>query len=74
MMQHIKNNTKTPVILNETKEEKKKKCDEKRKKYNKAPICKHCDKKHPSKKEDESSELETNKASHQNNWKSNKCT
>jgi hypothetical protein len=44
MMQLIKNNTKTPVISNDTKEEKKKKCNEKRKKYNKAPICKHCDK------------------------------
>jgi hypothetical protein len=39
MIQLIKNDTKTTVISNDTKEEKKKKPDEKRKRYNKAPIC-----------------------------------
>jgi hypothetical protein len=72
MVQLIKSKTKTPVTSNETKQEKKKKRDEKRKKYNKAPICKHCDKKHPLKKEDKCCKLETNKASHPNNWKSTK--
>jgi hypothetical protein len=42
MMQLIKSKTKTPFTSNETKEEKKKKRVEKRKKYNEAPICKHC--------------------------------
>jgi hypothetical protein len=74
MMQLIKNNSKTPVISNDTKEEKKRKHNEKCKKYNKAPICKHCNKKHPSKKEDDCWELDANKASRPNNWKSNKST
>ncbi len=38
--------------INETNEEKNKKRQEKRKRYNDAPICKHCGKKHPSKADD----------------------
>jgi len=75
MMQLIKNNSDTP--MNPTKatdEEKKKKRDERRKKYNEAPICTHCGKKHPSKKEDECWELEKNKASRPDGWKSAKST
>ncbi len=52
------NKTPTPKA---TDEEKKKKRDDKRKKYNDAPVCKHCGKKHPSKAEDECWELEKNK-------------
>ncbi len=74
MMQLIKSKTKTPVTSNENKEEKKKKCNVKRNKYNEAPICKHCNKKPLSKKKDEFWELETNKASRPNNLKSNKST
>jgi hypothetical protein len=54
---------------NLTDEEKKKKRDEKQKKYNKTPICTHCGKKLPSKKEDKCWELEKNKASHPATWK-----
>ncbi len=54
--------------------EKKKKRDEKRKKYNDAPICKHCGKKHLTKAEDECWELEKNKDSRPSNWKSAKST
>jgi len=54
MRQHKKTNGGTPTNPTKaTDEEKKKKRDERRKKYNEAPVCNHCGKKHPSKKEDE---------------------
>jgi len=65
------NKTPTPKA---TDEEKKKKRDDKRKKYNDAPVCKHCGKKHPSKAEDECWELEKNKDSRPATWKSTKST
>jgi hypothetical protein len=75
MMQLIKNQATTPTnptkILNK---EKKKKRDEKQKKYNKAPVRTYCGKKHPSKKEDDCWELKKNKASCPNNWKLSKST
>jgi hypothetical protein len=75
MMLLIKSNGSTPTnIIKTTDEEKKKKRDEKRKKYNEAPICTHCGKKHPSKKEEDCWELEKNKASRPDNWKSTKST
>jgi hypothetical protein len=54
MMLLIKDN-KSPnnSSTKQTDEEKKKKRDEKSKKYNDAPICKHCGKKHPTKAEDD---------------------
>ncbi len=64
MMQLIKSNGSTPTNpTNTTNKEKKKKQEEKRKKYNEAPVCTHCGKKHPSKKEEDCWELEKNKAS-----------
>jgi hypothetical protein len=42
--------------------------------YNNAPICKHCNRKHPAKKEEECWELEANAASHPLYWKSSKST
>ena len=75
MMQLIKSNGSTPTNpTNTTNEEKKKKREEKRKKYNEAPVCTHCGKKHPSKKEEDCWELEKNKASRPANWKSSKST
>ena len=75
MMQLIKSNGNTPTNPTKaTDEEKKKKRDEKRKKYNEAPVCTHCGKKHPSKKEEDCWELEKNKASRPTNWKSSKST
>ncbi len=75
MMQLIKSNGNNPTNpIKTTDEEKKKKRDERRKKYNEAPICTHCGKKHPSKKEDECWELEKNKASRPADWKSSKST
>jgi hypothetical protein len=44
--------------INATNEEENNKRQEKWKKYNDAPICKHCGKKHPSKAKDECWELE----------------
>jgi hypothetical protein len=75
MIQLIKNQATTPT--NPTKisnEEKNKKCDEKQKKYNKAPIWTHCGRKHPPKKEDDCLELKKNKATHPDNRKSSKST
>ncbi len=75
MMLLIKDN-KSPnnSSTKQTDEEKKKKRDEKSKKYNGAPICKHCGKKHPTKAEDDCWELEKNKDSPPSNWKSTKST
>jgi hypothetical protein len=68
MMSLIKNNHQAPnnqsnnqqapnIQLND---EEKKKREERHKKYNIAPICKHCGKKHPAKPEDRCWELEKN--------------
>jgi hypothetical protein len=70
MMQLLKENKKSNI--NVTNEEKNKKRHKKQKKYNNAPICKHCGKKHPSKAKDECWELEKNKNSQPSTWKSNK--
>jgi hypothetical protein len=45
-----------------SKDDKKKKREEKRQKYNAAPVCKHCNKKHPNNAEDECWE-------HVGNWR-----
>ncbi len=75
MMQLIKNQTTTPTISTKTlDEEKKKKRDEKQKIYNEAPVCTHCGREHPHKKEDKCWQLEKNKASCPNDWKSSKST
>ena len=75
MMQLIRSKPKTPLNPSKTLDkEKKKKQDEKCKKYNEAPVCNHCGKKHPSKKEDKCWELEKNKASCPHNWKSSKTS
>jgi hypothetical protein len=75
MMHILKNESKTPANSDDaTKMEKQKKRDEKHKKYNKAPICKHCGKKHQSKKEDKCWELEANKSTRPSTWKSTKST
>ena len=74
MMLLIKDNKNPTNPTKLTDEEKKKKRDEKRKKYNDAPICKHCGKKHPTKAEDDCWELEKNKESRPSNWKSAKST
>ena len=63
MMLLIKEN-KNPTNSNKkTNEERKKKREENQKKYNDAPICKNCGKKHPLKAKDECWELEKNKTS-----------
>ncbi len=52
----------------------KKRTEERCKMYNNAPICKHCNRKHPAKKEEECWELEANAASHPLYLKSSKST
>ena len=56
------------------KSQRQSKREERKKKLENTPACKHCGKKHPSKKEDECWELESNKASRPSNWKSTKST
>ena len=51
-----------------------KKREERRKMYNTAPIFKHCNMKHPAKKEEERWELKANAASCPLYWKSSKST
>ena len=74
IMQLIKSNSTTPtnpiILLDDGK---KKKRDEKQKKYNEAPVCTHCGKKYPMKKDDECWELEKNKSSHPDSWKLSKA-
>ncbi len=68
MTQLVKTQTITPMKATKTlDEEKKKKHDEKQKKYNGAPVCTHCGKKHPSKKEDKCWEFKKNKSSRPEN-------
>jgi len=75
MMSLVKEKTIAPTNpTNSTNEEKKKKREEKQKKFLNALICKHCGKKHPSKKEDECWELDKNAASRPASWKSTKST
>jgi hypothetical protein len=64
----------TPNPTNQTNEEEKKKREEKQKKYCEMPECKHCGKKHPSKKKDKCWELEKNASSCPAMWKSTKST
>jgi hypothetical protein len=65
MMLPIKDNNNPSYSNNQRNEEKKK---------NDTPICKHCNKKHPSKAKDECWELDKNKDSHPSTWKSIKST
>ncbi len=71
MLSLINNKKKEPG--KQSDKENKKKCDEHRKKFNEAPVCKNCGKKHPAKAEDECWELEKNKDSCPSNWKSTKA-
>jgi hypothetical protein len=70
MMNLMKASVKNPTTA--TSDEKKKKWEEKQKKFRDAPICKHCNKKHPLKQESECWELKTNASSCPTNWKSAK--
>jgi hypothetical protein len=72
MMALIKNEKKESG--NQSKDEKKTKREERRKKFNDTPVCKHCGRKHPTKNKDECWELDKNKDSRPSNWKSTKST
>jgi hypothetical protein len=71
LMKSQNTHTKTP---NSDSEDEKKKRKDKQNKYCDTPICKHSDKKHPSKTEDKCWELPKNAASHPASWKSKKST
>jgi hypothetical protein len=63
MMNLMKTAVKSPA--NTSNYEKKKKREEKQKKYKDAPVCKHCNRKHPYKLKNKCWELETNASSAQ---------
>ena len=72
MMSLIENDQKAPN--SQPNNGRKKRQEERHKRYNNAPICKHCGRKHPAKPEDECWELKKNKDSRPSNWKSMKST
>jgi hypothetical protein len=72
MMSLIINDQKAPN--SQPNNGKKKRQEERHKRCNNAPICKHCGRKHPAKPEDECWELEKNKDSCPSNSKSTKST
>jgi hypothetical protein len=72
MMNLMKTTLKSPA--NTSNNEKKKNRQERLKKYRDAPVCKHCNRKHPSKPENECWVLESNASSRPTNWKAAKCT
>ena len=74
MMQLLKDGKNSTTNSEAAKAEKQDKQEERRKKLENTPACKHCGKKHPSKKKDKCWELEANKSSRLNNWKSTKST
>jgi hypothetical protein len=53
MMALVKVNNKDTSNANNKAQEKKRKRQEKRKKYRDAPVCKHCNRKHPNQQESE---------------------
>jgi hypothetical protein len=74
MMALVKENNKDTNNGNNEAKEKKTKCQEKQKKYRDAPVCKHCNRKHPNQQESECWELKSNANSRPTWWKSNKST
>jgi hypothetical protein len=72
MMNLMKAAIKSPA--NTSNDEEKKKWEEKQKKYKDTPVCKHCNKKHPSKPNNKCWELESNASTHPTSWKSAKST
>jgi hypothetical protein len=75
MMALVKSENKPPTNNNDmSKRERNKIRDEKCKMYYNAPICKHCNKKHPAKKEEECWEPGANAASRPSYWKPSKST
>jgi hypothetical protein len=74
MMTLVKMNNKNLTNANNGMNEKKTNQQERLKRFRDAPVCKHCNRKHPNKSESECWELESNASSHPTNWKSNKST
>ena len=74
MMTLVKTDNKYPTNANNGMNEKKTNRQERLKKYRDAPVCKHCNRKHPNKSESECWELKSNANSRPTWWKSNKST
>ncbi len=72
MMNLMKAAVKSPA--NTSNDEKKKYQEERLKKYNDAPVCKHCSREHPSTPESKCWVLESNASSHPTNRKAAKST
>jgi hypothetical protein len=74
MMALVKADNKGTTNANNKTNEKKTKRQEKQKKYRDAPVCKHCNRKHPNQQESECWELKSNAKSRPIWWKPNKST
>jgi hypothetical protein len=74
MMTLVKTDNKNPSNANNEANEKKTNRQERLKRFRDAPVCKHCNRKHPNKSVNKCWELESNASSHPTNWKSNKST
>jgi hypothetical protein len=72
MMSLMKTAVNNPA--NAKNKEKKHTRKEKQRRYKNAPVCKHCNKKHPSKPKNKCWELEINASSCPSYWKSSKST
>jgi hypothetical protein len=70
----VKTDNKSPTNANNRTNEKKINRQESQKRFRDAPLCKHRNRKHPDKAENECWELESNASSCPTNWKSNKNT
>jgi hypothetical protein len=75
-MKEMMNLMKTAVNnpANANNEEKKHTRKEKQRRYKNTPVCKHCNRKHPSKPKSKCWKLETNASSRPSYWKSSKST
>ncbi len=74
MMTLVKLDNKNPTNVNNGTNGKKSKWQEEQNQYKDAPVCKHCNRKHPNQQESECWELESNAKSRPTWWRPNKST
>ncbi len=74
MMTLVKSDNKNPTNANNGRNEKKTKRQGKQNKYKDAPVCKHCNRKHPNQQESKCWELKSNAKSCPTWWRPKKST
>jgi hypothetical protein len=74
MMTLVKFDNENPINANNGTNEKKTKWQEKQNKYKDAPVCKHCNRKHPNQQESKCWEHKSNTKSRPTWWRPNKST